>query len=348
MSKKTKSNKKIEEPINPIVFNCNLLTDKRAEFVMGKNLNPLVMDTLKDKAKLYKFRRLKILPLTIHYYEKFKDAPGYVPVELGDVLGCPINSYLCDAYIYPSSSCRIRKLSERATQFLLSLGAPTDELRMDYRKYLSDSADASIPEEVHPGITSGFFEELLEIPINGHTEYIYVLSSPEMCYVVHRRDPKVGENEFFNIPVHRTMRDKEMIGPALEYDAKYDNPTTGNLFDVEALLANLWIAENLHTCEPCMEPEWSRHATDRLVIASGKKPLKHSQAYRYIHITDEVWKKYEDGLKNVRECKNFNVASWYVRAHYARMHGKTVLVKAHYAYRRKGAVDSVQPVDYIV
>lgn len=347
MAKQNKP-RKVEEAVNPIVFNCNLLTDKRAEFVMGKHLNPIVMDTLKDKAKLYKFRRLKILPLAIHYYEKFKDVPGYVPVELGDVLGCPINSYLCDAYIYPSPRCRIRKLSERATQFLLSLGAPTDELRMEYRKYLSDSADASISEEVHPGITSGFFEELLEIPINGHTEYIYVLSSPEMCYVVHRRDPKVGENEFFNIPVHRTMRDKEMIGPTLEYDAKYDNPTTGNLFDVEALLANLWIAENLHTCEPCMEPEWSRHATDRLVIASGKKPLKHSQAYRYIHITDEVWKKYEDGLKNVRECKNFSVPSWFVRAHYARMHGKTVLVKAHYAYRRKGIVNTAEPVDYIV
>ena len=102
---KQKKVKKVEEAVNPIVFNCNYLTLKRAESVMGKHPNPIVMDTLKDKAKLYKFRRLRILPLTIHYYEKFKDAPGYVPVELGDVLGCPINPYLCDAYVYPSPSC---------------------------------------------------------------------------------------------------------------------------------------------------------------------------------------------------------------------------------------------------
>ena len=38
---------------------------------------------------------------------------------------------------------------------------------------------------------------------------------------------------------------------------------------------------------------------------------------------------------------------WLVRAHYARMHGKTVLIKAHYAYRRKGTV-TAEAVDYIV
>lgn len=84
------------------------------------------------------------------------------------------------------------------------------------------------------------------------------------------------------------------------------------------------------------------------MLLAGKKPLKHSVAYRYIHITDENWKKYESASKCVREQKNFNVASWYVRAHYARMHGKTVLVKAHYSYRRKGAVNGTDVVDYIV
>jgi hypothetical protein len=119
------------------------------------------------------------------------------------------------------------------------------------------------------------------------------------------------------------------------------------VFDSEGFLTNLWIAENLKTCEVCMEPETVRHAADRPVILAGKKPMKHSQAYRYIHITDETWAKYESASTAVREQKNFTVASWLVRAHYARMHGKTVLIKAHYAYRRKGTV-TAEAVDYIV
>ena len=59
-------------------------------------------------------------------------------------------------------------------------------------------------------------------------------------------------------------------------------------------------------------------------------------------------KKYEPALKSVREQSNFTVPSWFVRAHYARMRGKTVLVRAHYAFRRKGAVSGETATDYIV
>lgn len=83
-------------------------------------------------------------------------------------------------------------------------------------------------------------------------------------------------------------------------------------------------------------------------LLAGKKPLKHSAAYRYIHITDENWNKYSPALTSTREYSNFNVPCWLVRAHYARMHGKTVLVKAHFAYRRKGTVTETAVTDYIV
>ena len=343
------SKNKKNEPVavNPIVFNCNELTERRVEATIGNNDQFIingVHKVLRDEKSLYTKRRLKVLPLSVYAYEKITKEK----VDLDGALGCPINSYLCDAYIYPSPNCKIRKLSARATQFLLSLGVPSDELRCDYRTYLCDMASKNPEESVIPGISSGFHEELLELHINGHTEYIYVLASTEMCYVIHRRHPKHGENEFFNIPIHISNRNGKPVGPAQEYNADYKNKETGAIFDVEALLANLWISETLRTCEPLPEPEWSKVESDRPVILHGKKPMKHSIAYRYIHITDDNWKKYESALTSTREYKNFNVPSWLVRAHYARMHGKTVLIKAHFAYRRKGAVTEASTTDYIV
>ena len=339
MSKNNKP-KKVEDAVNPIIFGCNDMAKELLDMCSTDDLRRQCM----DKDDLNRKRRLKVLPLTIAAHEKL----GHPHVSLCGPYGTNINEHLCNSYVYPSPACKIRKLSERATRFLLSLGAPTKDIRMDYREHLYQSA-LNRPEEVVQDVIEGkFYEELLELPINGHTEYIYLIASTEMCLILHRRRPKIGENEYFNIPIHPKLREMELNGATVEYNETYDNWETGNLFDVESLLANLWVAETLRTCEVCSEPDYSRHASDKPVLLAGKKPLKHSVAYRYIHITDETWKKYEDGLKNVRECKNFNVASWYVRAHYARMHGKTVLVKAHYAYRRKGIVNTAEPVDYIV
>lgn len=366
MSKNKNKPKKIEEAVNPIVFGCNALADKMFDFATKMATSSLVDSYMKDfvethrltgkvpqisafkqardKDALNRKRRLKVIPLTLHAHEEATGETIAIPSECN--MG--INEWLCNSYVFPSASCRVRKLSERATRFLLSLGAPTKDIRRDYREHLYNSALACPEETVQQGIKGRFYEELIELPINAHTEYIYLIASTEMCLVLHRRDPKVGENEYFNIPIHPILREQEMKGASLEYDESYDNWETGNLFDVEALLANLWVAETLRTCEICQEPEYSRHASDKPVILAGKKPLKHSVAYRYVHITDETWKKYESASQCVREQKNFNVASWFVRAHYARMHGKTVLVKAHYAYRRKGAVNGTAPVDYIV
>ena len=348
---KNKNKKPAEDAINPIVFCCNELARKRAAAYVPNDdelLRNAVYKVLMDKDTLYRKRRLKVLPLSIYDHEHAHDTH----VDMEGALGCPINDYLCDAFIYPSPKCRIRKLSARATEFLLSLGAPTDDLRQDYRKYLMESAKNSPVEVVYSdefgSIGEGFYEELIELPLNGHNDYIYVLSSPQMCYVVHKRDVNCGANEYFNIPVGDSLRQSALKGPNQDYAADYKNIETGHIFDVEALLANLWISETLRTCEPCPEPEWSKVASDRPVILAGKKPLKHSQAYRYIHITDETWKRYSSALTSTREYKNFNVPSWLVRAHYARMHGKTVFIKAHFSYRRKGAVNNPEPVDYIV
>lgn len=332
------------ETVNPLVFNCNDLVYRRVEKLVGKGeYASAMLQVLTDEKALQRKRRLKILPFTVHDYEQ--DHPK---VDLSAPFGNNINVYLCDSMIYPKATCRMRKLSYRATEFLLSLGSPTKELRMEYRKHLVDLAHASPEEEVQPGIRGSFYEELIEIPLNGHFEYIYLIASKQMCYVVHRRDVAQGDNEYFNIPIGALVRDQDMKGADTVYDQEYDNAGTGQVFDVEGLLANLWIAEETRTCQTVSEPQESKTETDRKCIYAGKKPLKHSVAYRYIHITDDNWKKYSPALTSTREYSNFNVPCWLVRAHYARMHDKTVLVKAHFAYRRKGAVNETTVTDYIV
>lgn len=332
----------VQQTVNPIVFNCNDLVLSRTDaIVSNQEMKKKFVDVLTDEKTLNRKRRLKILPFSVHEYQKSNP-----PVDLTGPFGTPVNQYLCDSCIYPGPGCRVRKLSARATDFLLQLGSPTKELRSDYRRHLCDMALASPAEEVIPGISSSFYEELIEFPLNGHFEYLYVLASPEMCYVIHRRAYKQGDNEYFNIPVAPSVRSRDMVGSEMSYDEEYEAGTA--IFDAEGLLANLWLSEELRTCEPISEPQASRVETDRNCIYRGKKPLKHSVAYRYIHITDETWKKYSPALTSTRSYENFNVPCWLVRAHYARMHGKTVLVKAHFAYRRKGVVTGEPATDYIV
>lgn len=357
-NKPKKINRPVEESVNPIVFGCNALVDRFFKStvspllsttgdVMSRAVADSMYKAIRDKSEVSRKRKLKTIPFTICAYEKVTGTKVDMSSPIPDM---NINEYLCNVHVFPGTGCRIRKLSERATQFLLSLGQPSMELRMDYREHLYSEASNRPEEVVQDAITGRFYEELIELPINGHTEYIYLISSTEMCVVLHRRDSVLGENEYFNIPVAPNVRDVETqcCAAGCVYTEDYDNWESGNIFDVEALLANLWISETLRTCEPCPEPEWSKVASDRPVVLAGKKPLKHSHAYRYIHITDETWKRYSSALTSTREYKNFNVPSWLVRAHYARMHGKTVFIKAHFAYRRKGAVNNVEPVDYIV
>jgi hypothetical protein len=72
---------------------------------------------------------------------------------------------------------------------------------MEYRKHLVDLAHASPEEEVQPGIRGSFYEELIEIPLNGHFEYIYLIASKQMCYVIHRRDVAQGTTNTSTFPL---------------------------------------------------------------------------------------------------------------------------------------------------
>ena len=132
------------ETVNPIVFNCNDLSLRRVRHVLGDSeYAPEVMRCMTAEKVLNRKRRLKVLPFTVHDYEKTHEK-----VDLSGAYNVGINLYLCDSYIYPGERCRMRKLSLRATEFLMSLGAPTKELRIEYRKHLAEMARANPEEEI--------------------------------------------------------------------------------------------------------------------------------------------------------------------------------------------------------
>ena len=220
MSKKNKPkkiSKPVEESVNPIVFGCNALVDRFFKSMVSPLLSTTVdvmsraavdsmYKAIRDKSEVSSKRKLKTIPFTIHAYEKVTGTKVDMSSPIPDM---NINEYLCNVHVFPGTGCRIRKLSERATQFLLSLGPPSMELRMDYREHLYSEASNRPEEVVQDAITGRFYEELIELPINGHTEYIYLISSTEMCVVLHRRDSVLGENEYFNIPVAPNVRNVE-------------------------------------------------------------------------------------------------------------------------------------------
>lgn len=124
------------------------------------------------------------------------------------------------------------------------------------------------------------------------------------------------------------------------------NQKDGTVFDIESFLVNLWLAEETQTCSVCPEPSVSRNEFDPVCRIRGVKPRKN--LYRYIHITDSTWTKYESAVTRTASSVNYHVPSWYVRAHYASRNGKHVLIRGHYAYRKCDAVDNARMVEYIV
>ena len=61
--KPLKLTKKVEVPVNPIVFGCNALVEKHIDSTIGHSseTNPIVKSLLDGKT-LHKKRRLKVLP----------------------------------------------------------------------------------------------------------------------------------------------------------------------------------------------------------------------------------------------------------------------------------------------
>lgn len=261
----------------------------------------------------------------------------------------PVQSYVCDHEVIPlTSACKFRKLSNRASQLVMSLGKPEIGIVSDYRKHLQECV-TDAPIVTWNGIERRVYEEFVAVPMNGRYEFFYIAVANGNVFYVHKKAPGHGKNawKFGHLNSDKVCRD----GQTLTYDEEYykengEGETT--FFDVEGFLANLWVAETTSTCEPLDEPLYTRNEFNSVSKLRGHSPLSPSSAYRYIHITDSVWQKYEHANEQVRSNSNYHVPSWFVRAHYAKRHEKYVLIKGHYAYRKCACVDYQEPIDYIV
>lgn len=271
---------------------------------------------------------------------------------------------LCDSPISPinEGACRYRKLSGRASKFLLGLGRPSESLVIEYREELRNRVEASERVQLNFSDADGepafeslevpVYEELLSVPINGKSEYFYLVAGREFFVVLHQRAPKRGEGEYtFKGLIPELINLTYVKGSEMTYDESYVNPEGKVVFDVEALLVNLWLAERTGVCINGKEPVAERRDMERQCELGHYKAMKQSVCYNYVHITDEGWRSYTDANEALggREA-TCTKASWYVRPHYACREDKVFMVKGHYAYRKCSPVtEPTKPVvDYIV
>lgn len=261
----------------------------------------------------------------------------------------PTQSYLCDHEVVPfTRACKFRKLSSRASQFIMSLGQPELNVVMDYRKHLLEKGNTTLSVPWN-GLIVPVYEEFVAVPINGKYEFFYLVVANGNVFYVHKKAPGRGKNTWKFVSLNSIKRHQD--GQTLSYDDEYykeNDEGVSTFFDIEGFLANLWVAETTATCEPLDEPLYTRNEFNSVSKLHGHSPLSPSSAYRYIHITDSVWQKYEHANEQVRSNSNYHVPSWFVRAHYAKRHEKYVLIKGHYAYRKCAGVDYQEPIDYIV
>lgn len=259
-----------------------------------------------------------------------------------------VTEYVVDHEIIPlTDGCVFRKLSNRSSKFLLSLGKPEIGIIKDYRRHLQSKIE-NAPIVQWNGLECHVYEELVAVPLNGKYEFFYLVAANDRVMFIQKKSPKRGQNTWKQVVLSSDILIKE--GNTLAYDDEYfldTNEGKTTFFDIEGFLANLWVAETTATCEPADEPIYTRNEFNSISKMNNHIPLSPSVAYRYIHITDKTWAKYEHANEQVAANHNYHIPSWFVRAHYANRAGKYVMIRAHYAYRKCANVDETPIIDYI-
>lgn len=252
--------------------------------------------------------------------------------SMGEPVKDPMLFYAYHMVPVPFEECRYSRLSNKAVEYLVSLGKPSASLVLAYMEEMGLLA-ASNPH--------GVYEEIIYLTLNGKPTAIYL--TVRKGYILAIRYTKNN--------VCPEIYHKRLVDPAesdqddeLVFDTSFDESKVDcTLFDLQAFIVNLWAAKMANSFEETSEPQETRQAVG--AITGPVKPDFNS--YRYVRITPQGEREFEESRSMLAQARcdvGYRKSIWFCPAYYARRGAdkRIVLNKASIHHRRCAEVTAPQ------
>lgn len=228
----------------------------------------------------------------------------------------------------PRQNCRYSRLTNKAVEYLLSLGRPNTDLISEYYGELSTLAESS---------PDGIYEEIVFFQLNGKNKAVYVTVRNGVFYTAGYVSNNPSTDYSFDYVDSPVGYDRWTS----EYDESLDDSAVA--FDARSLLTNLWAAKKTGTFSSDREPSHTR--TAMAALTPGTKPDFNS--YDYVHITPEGEKAYDESRRVIASARGdveYRKSVWFTRAYYAArgLDKRITLCKASIHHRKCAEVSNVE------
>ena len=215
----------------------------------------------------------------------------------------------------PTETCEYYKLSPKAQEYVLSLDLPSRDVLKAYYEELNKKAECN----------GGFYDAIIQLVLNGRPTYVYY-GFTKSVFFAFRYGSNESDSEFCWDYTY-VMRPFEV-----EFADKFRED---EIFEIRALLANIWASEITHSTVRTSEPSENRRYID--MTMNGKKT--DYKSYSYIKITPEGESSYEESKRVIASARGdaeYRKAVWFTRAYYAKrgQDKHIVLCKASIHHRR--------------
>lgn len=201
----------------------------------------------------------------------------------------------------PYDTCSYSRLTPKATEYLLSLGAPSKDT---VEAFLEDCRSRSNL------CRNGAFEEVVTLVLNGKTTAIYYMYQNDLFYSVRFIKDSASEEISWCFT-------SDFVPDANTYYNDNGVEDDVHSFDIRALVVNLWAARTTKAFSDEYEPSENRPYVEK-TCGPHKANFK---SYRYVKITPEGESQYNESkriISQVRADAEYRKSVWFTRAYYAR------------------------------
>lgn len=220
----------------------------------------------------------------------------------------------------PYEHCHYSRLTNKAVEYLMSLGRPKMCLVHSYLEELDMLAKES---------TRGVYEEILVFNLNGKMTAVYFTVRRgyfmALRYIQNNQEGDFAY-EYTDSPKDQSVREDTGFSEGFSEELP---------FDIRSFLVNLWAAKSANTFETAREPSENRTSMRAL---TGQAKTDFS-SYNYVRITPEGEKAYDESREIISRAKGdveYRKSVWFSRAYYAQRGNekKVVLCKASIHHRK--------------
>lgn len=253
----------------------------------------------------------------------------------GNVTLAWVSTLLPFPLLSDESSPRVHytKASNRVYKFIESLGVPDSATVKEFMR------DITNLEQNGDCAVGNLYEQHLEIAgeLDSGVEKIFIdfyVGKVHSAVFVRCKSFRNGNMAgFYAVDTTSMLADGEM-----RYSQDQMGNPYGNKFEkFFNFMVNAWLAEKTCLIQKTDEPMSVRNATlNAIGFKNAPESKTLSTRYRYIHVTDEAWRKYKESealfKQHCTDC-NYTKAFWFRKAHFSQRNGTVYLVSAHWCHR---------------